>query len=258
MLEFSDKLDHEQQNCMQIRAAQALQFVRICQPKSFSGCKIIDDCLKSEQEEFWRLVHACLKDDSTVQITNISAKNVKLESLLKMTGFTNIFYPPNGSLTVQKPAFRAGGTSLKDRRAKAAKKEEPANPWANLSQTENGQINEDDLMNGQDESKVIAEAQGNCDRIMPGKPCANCTCGKAEYQESQAGIDKLEMGQVESDCGKCYLGDAFRCASCPYKGQPAFEAGDKVKLQNAGVSEMQKPIQAPVIKEGNSKVVLEL
>lgn len=42
----------------------------------------------------------------------------------------------------------------------------------------------------------------------------------------------LENGNVESSCGKCYLGDAFRCASCPYRGLPAFEKGDKVKLVN--------------------------
>ena len=42
----------------------------------------------------------------------------------------------------------------------------------------------------------------------------------------------LENGNVESACGKCYLGDAFRCASCPYRGVPAFEKGDKVKLVN--------------------------
>lgn len=40
----------------------------------------------------------------------------------------------------------------------------------------------------------------------------------------------LENGNVESNCGKCYLGDAFRCASCPFRGVPAFEKGDKVKL----------------------------
>jgi len=42
----------------------------------------------------------------------------------------------------------------------------------------------------------------------------------------------LENGNIESECGKCYLGDAFRCASCPFRGKPAFEKGDKVKLVN--------------------------
>lgn len=48
------------------------------------------------------------------------------------------------------------------------------------------------------------------------------------------GVSKedIEKGNVESACGKCYLGDAFRCASCPYRGLPAFEKGDKVKLVN--------------------------
>ena len=48
----------------------------------------------------------------------------------------------------------------------------------------------------------------------------------------------LENGNTESACGKCYLGDAFRCASCPYRGKKVsqrlrirkFEKGDKVKL----------------------------
>ena len=88
------------------------------------------------------------------------------------------------------------------------------------------------------ESKTETFA-GAGDRIMAGKPCADCTCGKKELFEgakADGHIKELENGAVESACGKCYLGDAFRCASCPYLGKPAFEAGDKVKLQNAAVN----------------------
>ena len=63
--------------------------------------------------------------------------------------------------------------------------------------------------------------------ITKPKACANCNCGRkeAEQKSQQEVVQEVNQGVVKSSCGNCYLGDAFRCATCPYKGLPAFKPG---------------------------------
>lgn len=90
----------------------------------------------------------------------------------------------------------------------------------------------------------------------PGKrrrACKDCTCGLAakleaedEARRAKADTDLQAMklttndlndleldftvkGQVGS-CNSCSLGDAFRCADCPYIGLPPFKVGDQVEI----------------------------
>jgi hypothetical protein len=84
----------------------------------------------------------------------------------------------------------------------------------------------------------VAAASGTDCSTKP-RACKNCSCGRAEAEaEADRAAVKLteeEVKDFSSSCGNCFKGDAFRCASCPFRGAPAFEAGqeDKVLLSMA-------------------------
>lgn len=80
-------------------------------------------------------------------------------------------------------------------------------------------------------AKLSSEEDASC--ADKPRACKNCSCGRKELEEklgADAAQKALETGNVTSSCGSCYLGDAFRCESCPYKGLPAFRQGEVVKL----------------------------
>ncbi|EUD67072.1 anamorsin [Plasmodium inui San Antonio 1] len=94
--------------------------------------------------------------------------------------------------------------------------------------------NEDDDDTNSSDGEAYENAEDN--KKVVNRVCANCTCGK---KTTGIKLDKVAINEKEvqyltenavSSCGNCYLGDAFRCASCPYKGLPAFQPGENVKL----------------------------
>jgi len=106
------------------------------------------------------------------------------------------------------------------------------------SNLDDDMIDTDSLLQPSDLAKSSAFAAG-CDPnalpvvttngVQKKRACKNCSCGLAEKEKQEVvGIDTSDA--PVSSCGSCYLGDAFRCSSCPYKGLPPFKPGEAVKL----------------------------
>ncbi|KAJ5578475.1 uncharacterized protein N7459_007439 [Penicillium hispanicum] len=113
-------------------------------------------------------------------------------------------------------------------------------------------INEDSLLDEEDLARpIMPQCQPKTGRRR--RACKDCTCGladrlDAEDKERRANADKdLNVMKLASDdlneldftvkgktgsCGSCALGDAFRCAGCPYLGLPAFKPGQEVQILN--------------------------
>ena len=67
-------------------------------------------------------------------------------------------------------------------------------------------------------------------------------------------VQSVNEGKPVSGCGKCFMGDSFRCSTCPYAGMPAFKPGDKLKL----VDNSTVVVEQGTTKINNGKVKLEL
>ncbi|GLB33527.1 putative component of the cytosolic iron-sulfur (Fe-S) protein assembly (CIA) machinery [Lyophyllum shimeji] len=202
----------------------------------------------------------------TLHLLNLSTAIQTLPTELTLAGFQVLSALPHeglGSITAQKPAH-APTTSFSLKAAavplQARKKMDPAAKKAlwSLSSPATPKIDAEALLTPEDKTRPVPA----CEPVTAGTPrrkkaCKNCSCGLAELEEEERKASKVVVvdGSVNgearavaqdererliqaanaapkatSSCGSCFLGDAFRCAGCPYRGLPAFKPGEKVEI----------------------------
>jgi len=127
-----------------------------------------------------------------------------------------------------------------------------------LSSPSTPPIDSESLLTAEDRERPVPNCEPfNATAPRRKKACKGCTCGLAELEAEdlkqinvvvldgsesgaamavpQSAKEKLVSAamaapKATSSCGSCFLGDAFRCASCPYLGLPAFKPGEKVEI----------------------------
>ncbi|KAJ2336941.1 electron carrier [Coemansia sp. RSA 2681] len=163
------------------------------------------------------------------------------------------------TVSAAKPAYNVGAAAALSfgKKAKAkpasssASEAAPKKAWMlSVDSDDEAELeDQDELLEEEDLAKPDAASLARPDGAAPKrKACKNCTCGLAEgnmADDDEEGIDAckpaaadkprrqtrpVDVVNVKSACGNCSLGDAFRCTSCPYLGQPAFKPGEKVVL----------------------------
>ncbi|KIY73789.1 DUF689-domain-containing protein [Cylindrobasidium torrendii FP15055 ss-10] len=171
---------------------------------------------------------------------------------LTLAGFNVLTPATTPTIMAQRPAH-APAVSLK--KLPLRKKADPSAKKAlwTLSTPGTPSIDSETLLTESDRARPC-EPITNTGAPRRKKACKNCSCGLAELEAEELKqskvvmLDGSESGEtrevsqeerqkiinsapkVTSSCGSCYLGDAFRCAGCPYLGLPAFKPGEKIQI----------------------------
>lgn len=112
-------------------------------------------------------------------------------------------------------------------KTKKALKEDGASSSSNDQQKqkdENETVGEDELLTESDKKSKTAKKEA-LDCTTRRRACKNCVCGRAELEAKLIAEGKElpgDDGPPVGGCGGCSKGDAFRCATCPFRGQPAW------------------------------------
>jgi anamorsin len=181
-----------------------------------------------------------------LHLLDLSSEVQTLRSELILGGFTVLL--DEGLITAQKPGYAPGLSFSLKTKSLIRTKTDPATKkalWASSSPS-GPMIDAEALLTPSDKVRPIP----TCEPVSASTPrrkkaCKGCSCGLAELEEEERQASEVVLldGSIDgearavardekqrlinaakaapkatSSCGSCFLGDAFRCAGCPYLG----------------------------------------
>ncbi|XP_053695634.1 anamorsin homolog [Sabethes cyaneus] len=170
-----------------------------------------------------------VKPKGKVVVKDDSMQGETACSNLLLSGFINIVPLENNTVVGEKPNYEVGSAA---KLSFGVNKAKVAAVWKLDVDDDDERIDADELLDDEDKLKPSADSLRVCGTTGKRKACKDCSCGLAEELEADTKNIAAQSTGTKSSCGSCYLGDAFRCASCPYLGMPAFKPGEKILLSD--------------------------